>query len=556
MKQVFISFLMLLYQSVSLALPPSDSLITELNNSIKQTDFYDNKKLKEISQLKSLLDGSKNDFNKQYETHLKLYNAYKYYNYDSAFAYAKKLQKFAEYRNDPSLLADAKIKLAFIMLSGGMFKETFDTLNIISVSGVSANVMSEYYSLKARCFYDLADFDNDKFYSPLYNTLANSYLDSALSLYPANSFDYFYFSGLSDFKKGKTDSALIKLQKLIKSQNLSFHEIALTTSMIGGIFNAKGDVDEARDYLIQASIADIKSSTKETLALLGVAGIIFKEGNKKNAALYIEKANTDAGFYNARLRKVQIGAILPLIEGVMINTIELQKQKLITSLILLAILTLLLAGFALIIRKQVKNLKVARLSLLEANLKQQQINQQLVEVNELKEKYNDQLQQINRQLSEANKIKEEYIGYYFSVDTQFIARIEKIINLVDKKITDRKWDEVKYILKSADLKREKEDLLKNFDKVFVRLFPNFVTQFNTLFTDEDKIILKEGQLLNTDLRIFALIRLGITDNEKIAEILDYSINTIYSKKTKIRNKTTVSKDEFERKLIQITTLNL
>ncbi len=141
------------------------------------------------------------------------------------------------------------------------------------------------------------------------------------------------------------------------------------------------------------------------------------------------------------------------------------------------------------------------------------------------------------------------------MDTEFLARIEKLVSSLDKRLTDRKWDEMKFILHSIDLKNEKEDLLKNFDKLFVRLFPNFVEQFNTLFQEDDKIILKDDQLLNNDLRIFALIRLGITENEKIAEILDYSINTIYAKKTKIRNRTVVPNDELEKKIMEITTLN-
>ena len=183
-----------------------------------------------------------------------------------------------------------------------------------------------------------------------------------------------------------------------------------------------------------------------------------------------------------------------------------------------------------------------------------EINNQLREVNEIKEKYNEQLQVINYKLLESNKIKEEYIGYYFNMDTAFLDRIEKLKASIEKKLPERKWEEIKFILKSVDPKKEKEELLKNFDKVFLRLFPKFVSQVNTLFKDEEKIILKEDQLLNNDLRIFALIRLGITENEKIAEILDYSINTIYSKKTKIRNKTIVSNDEFEKKIMEITTI--
>ncbi len=572
MKVILILCILLLSDSVSFASPHKDSLMDELNGAIKDAHKYDESKVADITKLQNELNkSSQNDLDQRYQINLRLYNEYKYYNYDSALVYANELQRLAYYKSDPALITDARLNAVFIMLSSGMFKETFDSLQVISVTNSADSVKAEYYSLMGRAYYNLADFNGD----PSYNVKANFYLDSALHLYPANSFDYNYYLALTFLKKRNTDSALFYLNHVMAHKDLSYHQIALATSTIGGIYISQGSEDKAIPYLVHASVADIKSSTKETLALLTLAGIIYKKGNLDEALLYIEKANTDAEFYNARLRKVQVGAVLPLIEGGMIHTIKNQKEKLQYFLIALSILAISLAGFAMIIRNQVKKLKAARKSLSEINLKQQKINQELQEANELKEKYNNQLvvtnsqlveantikesynvqlKQINHQLSEANKIKEEYIGYYFNLDTEYLSRIEKLITSLDKKVAERKWEEIRFILKSVDPKKEKEELLQNFDKVFLRLFPNFVLQFNTLFKQEDKIILKEDQLLNTELRIFALIRLGVTENEKIAEILDYSINTIYSKKTKIRGKTIINKDELEKKIVEITTI--
>ena len=572
MKFLLILCVLLIYDFVSFAAPHRDSLMAELNGAIKDAHIYDESKIKEISKLKNELNKrALNDLDKRYDINLQLYKEYKYYNYDSALVFASELQRLAYSKSNPALITDAKLKAIFIMLSSGLFKETFDSLHMISVTNSADSVKAEYYSLVGRAYYNLSDFNGD----PLYNVKANLYLDSALHLYPVNTFEFSYYSALRFLKKNNNDSASFYLNNLMAHKDLSYHQIALVTSTIGGIYISQGYEDKAIPYLVSASVADIKSSTKETLALLTLAGIVYKQGNLDEAVQYIEKANSDAKFYNARLRKVQVGAILPIIEGGMISTIKSQKEKLQYFLIALSILVIVLAGFAIIIRNQVKKLKAARKSLSEVNVKQQQINQELQEANELKEKYNNQLvvtnsqlveanaakeiyntqlQQINHQLSEANKIKEEYIGYYFNLDTEYLSRIEKLITSLDKKVAERKWEEIRFILKSVDPKKEKEELLKNFDKVFLRLFPNFVIQFNTLFKEEDKIILKEDQLLNTELRIFALIRLGVTENEKIAEILDYSINTIYSKKTKIRGKTIVNKDEFEKKIVEITTI--
>jgi len=578
MKVIFRLCLLLLAPFASFAISRTDSLSEQLNLAIKNASVYDANKLKVINTLKRLLNQSSlGDVNNQYNICLKLYEEYKYYKFDSSMIYAEKLHDLALARNSISLLTDAKLKVIFLMLSSGMFKETFDALNGINIKDAPDSVKAEYYSLTARAYYNLADFNNDNLYTPTYNNRANLYLDSALALHSSNSFDYFYYLALKFLKKGNPESALFNLHKVIANRSLDFHQIALATSTIGGIYINQGLIDSAKPYLLEASIADIKSSTKETLALLNLASIVYKEGDLEQALIDIEKANADATFYNARLRKVQVGAILPLIQGEMIHTIKSQKKKLLASILVLSLLVLLLAAFAIIIRKQLKKLKVTRAKLYEAHLKQQQINQELEEVNELKEKYNKQLketndqlleanevkekfnkqlQEKNFQLVEANQIKEEYIGYFFDLETQFLSRFDKFVNSLEKKLRERKWEDIKSILDNVDTKKEKEEILKNFDKAFLRLFPGFVTQFNTLFKEEDKIKLKDGQLLNTDLRIFALIRLGIIENEKIANILDYSINTIYAKKTKIRSKTIINKDDLEKKIIEITTLSV
>jgi DNA-binding NarL/FixJ family response regulator len=125
---------------------------------------------------------------------------------------------------------------------------------------------------------------------------------------------------------------------------------------------------------------------------------------------------------------------------------------------------------------------------------------------------------------------------------------------VDQKISDRRFDEIKFLVNNINLKQEKEELLKNFDKVFLKLFPDFVAEFNSLFKKEDQIKLKDNELLTTDLRIFALMRMGIHDNEKIAQILEYSVNTVYTYKTKIKNKSIVPNDEFEQRIMEIKTM--
>ena len=203
-----------------------------------------------------------------------------------------------------------------------------------------------------------------------------------------------------------------------------------------------------------------------------------------------------------------------------------------------------------------------------ANLKEHEINNQLAETNRklsemnIKEQHineallesNDKLSKANNNLLEANKIKEEYIGYFFNANSEFFNRIERFKRSVEQKLMDRKFDEIKFLVNHINLRKEKEDLMKNFDKAFLKLFPRFVEEFNQLFRPEDRIQLKDGEILNTDLRIFALIRLGIEDIGKISQILEYSTNTINTYKTKIKKKSIVENEEFVQRIMEIESI--
>ena len=327
--------------------------------------------------------------------------------------------------------------------------------------------------------------------------------------------------------------ALDYFNKALQKKDLSLHQLALTTSTMSDIYIRKGQTDTAINFLVRAAIADIQSSTKETSAIFNLSSLLFKSREIQRASVYIQKAVDDAVFYGARQRKVQLSAVLPLIEAEKISQVENQKKILIAYAVGATFLLLVVIILAIIIFRQVNKLKLAKKIITLANEQQHDINNKLIE---------------------ANKIKEEYIGYFFNVNSDFFAKIERFKKSVDQKISDRKFDEIKFLVNNINLKQEKEELLKNFDKVFLKLFPDFVAEFNSLFKKEDQIKLKDNELLTTDLRIFALMRMGIHDNEKIAQILEYSVNTVYTYKTKIKNKSIVPNDEFEHRIMEIKTM--
>ncbi len=424
-----------------------------------------------------------------------------------------------------------------------MFKETFESLNTIDITSAPDSIRANYYTLLGRLYYDLADYDGDNYHRSLYAEKGKNAMDSALKFYPDISFDYQYFNGLRNLKAENMEVAKQSLEKLHKNMRLSLHEMALVTSTLSRIYTTNNQMEQGIGLLMEAAIADIKSSTKETTALYNLANIFYEKNDLKNAALYVQKANEDAVSYGARQRKAQINPLLQLIQNQKIISVEQQRKQLLIFTAIISFFLLLVIAFAIIIFRQVKKLKIIRAKLIEAN-------EQLSAANIAKETINHRLQKSNARLLEADKIKEEYIGYFFNLDSELFLKVEKFRNAIDKKIAEEKLADIKFIVNKFNLKEEKEDVLKSFDKVFLKLFPDFVSIFNSLFKEEDQIKLKDDQLLNTELRIFALIRMGITENEKIAHILGYSVNTIYTYKTKIKNKSLVPNDAFEEKIMQ------
>jgi len=512
--------------------------LVQLSKAINNVPVYDAQRQHRIDSLKKILvQVSPADFSKQFDVYTLLYEEYRLFQYDSSYHYARKLGETALLLKDNGRIMYARIKLAFSLLSSGMYKEAYDSLAGIHTQWLPDSSKAEYYALLGRYYYDLGDFDNDQYHTPIYNVQGSRYMDSALALLPANTYQASYYRGLKELKAGNKERASEMLTQLLNDPALTQHQIAVTTSTLSDLYIRNGETDKAIQLLATAVIADIQSSTKETSAAFNLASLLYKKGDVKNASLCINQAVADAEFYGARQRKVQVSTILPFIEAQKLNMVESQKRKLLFYAATVTLLLLLIIGLAVIVWQQVKKLKAAQKIITRAHVNELEINRQLAET--------------NARLEDANKIKEKYIGYFFNFNAEFYDKIEKLKKSLEQKVADRKLDDVKTLIAKINLRKEKEELISNFDHAFLKLFPNFVTVFNSMFREEDQLLLKDGELLNTDLRIFALIRMGIHDSEKIAHILQYSVNTITTYKTKIKNKSIVPNEEFEKRVMEI-----
>jgi hypothetical protein len=535
-KCLYALVLLLLCAIEGLSDPKNDSLLQELRVAIEQKDRYVLAKLKRIEKLnKTLRDLPHQNAStaRHFDVYNDLYHEYKIFIYDSAFKYAQKLIETSYRLRDPSRSGYARVKLGFVLISSGMFKETFDSLNVVDTKQLPDSTRIEYHTLMARAFYDLASYDNDRFFHDVYTTWGNRYMDSALSHCQRDTYQYLYISGLKSLKSGDPESARRNLEQLLGQFELTYQQRAVNYHNLSYAYKSLGDDEKAVSLMVEASLADIAAATKETAAMYTLAKLLYEKGDLKHAYIFIEQAMADALYYGARQRKVEIGSILPTIAAAKLNNVEEQKTVLLTYSAAITALSALVLIFVLIIFKQLRKIKIAKAAITQAN---------------------NSLMEINHRLRESDTIKEEYIGYYFTINSEYIDKMETIRNGVDTKLTAKKYDDIRFIVNNINLKRERETLYAGFDKTFLKLFPDFVTTFNSYFDEKDRILLKDGELLNTELRIFALIRMGVSDTEKIARILGYSVNTIYAYKTRIRNKSLLPNEEFDKKIMGIKTV--
>ena len=270
-----------------------------------------------------------------------------------------------------------------------------------------------------------------------------------------------------------------------------------------------------------------------------LAQLLYENGDMERAYQYMRFSWNATKFYNARLRSWQSADVLSLIDKTYQAMIEKQNDRLQQYLVLITALLVLLIGALGYIYRQMKKLAVARNHL-------QTPNHQLNQMNEEIQQINASLTSTNAELSESNQIKEEYIARFIKLCSTYINRLDAYRRMVNKKVSAGQIAELLKITRSQDaLDEELEELYANFDTAFLHLFPDFVKKFNALLQDNEQIILKKDELLNTELRIFALIRLGIEDSSQIAEFLRYSVNTIYNYRAKVKNKARGSREDFE-----------
>ncbi len=347
---------------ISYSQPEINLRIKELRSEIVKSSRYDHSKLLRIDSLQQLKKPSGPG---AYNRYLELYEEYASFHFDSALVYSGKLIETATTPDEHSL---ASIKKGFTLLSAGMYKEVFETLESIDPLFSAVAVKQEYYLLKAWSYFDLADYAKGNAFVTEYNRIALQSIDSALMLFDKHTFEYQYYSGLKNIRLGNMRTAADLFSDLIHSTTLSLHEQAIVQSTFSDVFIRKGKTDSAIILLAKAATADLQSSTKETSAIFNLANLLFRQGDLDNASLFIQKASSDATTYGARQRMVQLSNILPMIEAERLSVIQREKKNITRYAFIITILFLLLAGLIVVVIRQVKKMKLQQNTISRKNI--------------------------------------------------------------------------------------------------------------------------------------------------------------------------------------------
>jgi hypothetical protein len=341
-----------------------------------------------------------------------------------------------------------------------------------------------------------------------------------------------------------------KLMRLLETANQDDTQYAMIGYLLGSIYESTHQLELRKKYYALSALSDIKHAIKDNASLQELALVFYEIGDVDMAYKLTQSAIADALFCNVQFRTLQMSEVYSIINTAYLEREAKRKMQLQMYLLCISILTAFLIVAIIYVYKQMKKVSRIRGELFITSQKLAELNQDITQTN-------NQLQERNAQLSESNHIKEEYIAHFFNLCSTYINKLENYRIILNKKATAKQFDEIYKILKSTTLvDNELEELYKNFDIIFLNLYPTFVKDFNALLISEEQIVLKQGELLNTELRIFALIRLGITDSVKIAAFLRYSLSTIYNYRTRARNKAAVSRNDFEEMVMKIGLITL
>ena len=536
-----------------------DSLYRVLDAAIDSSSIYKKQKLGAINILEKQYAAVRNDQDR-YQFALSLFREYIAFVNDSALNYIQVCMECAERMGRKDLQTQSELALAYQLADTGFYPEAEIHFKAISKDLLTDDMVITYLKGMNHLYGEMGYYSHDKRLRDQFFSRSAALRDSLLQILPKDSYGYNALKSVELNNQGKTEEALKCSDKWMKLAKPGSRDYATMAFYRSEIFRNMGDTDMERYWLVMSALTDIRQAIMDQAALWSLANSLMnEEGDLDRAYKYMDFSWECISYFSTHMRSWLVTPILTRINDKYKQNLHQAYTNLIWTIVAISILLIGLLMLLFYVSKKRRQLAVIRNELKNANDELGQLNYQLSaknhdlsEANQKLSNINEQLRQAIIHLNDSNRVKDEYIGKFLSVCSDYIDKLDNYRIKVNRKLKAGQQADVLRMTSSEQLKEDElKELFDHFDDIFLRLFPTFIDDFNALLKPGEEIVPTEKNHLNTDLRIFALIRLGIEESSKIAEFLRYSPNSIYAYRARIKNKAIGNRDEFEKLVKEI-----
>lgn len=534
---------------------PWTPLLVRLDSVLEQSELFVANKEKKIADLrKKLAMPLKAEerlwFNKM------MYEEYFVYNADSAMSYVNQNLDIATHLGEEGKVQEWLLNKVFLYTAQGLLSEAEKQLQCVDTAMLGENQMFRYYDTHIYLYTHQAQYigTRPEQITAYYKREMELRFEALPYLDPKHPEYYSFMASIHrDYPRSSYgDSLKWELVKIVDRSELTSRNDAMNAYRLAVMFKNEGNELNYVKYLTYSAIADIRSCNRDIASLEELATVLYDQKDIDRGYTYINFCLKSALLYPNRVRVLNISVVTDKLQQAYRLRNTQQESKLRTSLYTVSFLSAVLLMAIGLIYLQFRKLARSRHWLNESNrllnrhvVELSEAQQMLAHVNEELNLANEKLQASNNQLIESNYVKEEYIGYVFSICSNYITKLDDYRKNISRKLKTGQMDDIRALASSPLMvQSELKEFYHSFDAIFLHIYPDFVDDFNALLRPEEQVVLKEGELLNTELRIYALVRLGINDSVKIAEFLHCSPQTVYNNRLKTRNKAVIPKEEF------------
>lgn len=538
-------FLLFVLMPLSLAAKTTDNieqLFQSLDNAIAHSADYVKVREARIRDWEQKLKTARR-LSSKYDACFALFEEYRSYKNDMALKYINQCMELAFRMGDKKKVGNAKALLAFQESTTGDYAESYDLLKSVNIADLDAEGKRNYLWACQHLYGEMAYYSNVPSLKKFYAGKRNAYQAAIDSTFSHDDDLYLQMQEVRARDAGNMKEALRLSDKRLSMTKPGTHQYAIVQFYRGLTYNQFGDEEQFLSCLLRSAICDVQLAVMDQGSLWELANLLNAEpGEQKRSHEYIKFAWKSATVFNTPIRSRQIMPVLTQIEEGYQKELSSSNQHLRLMVACSALLLFVVMLLLYYVNKQRKRIAAAHHKLKETNHALQLANERLNEMNQ-------SLNEMNQSLNESNKMKEVYIGRFLRLCAIYVDKIETMRKRVVKLVKARELNKLLEQMQAGEAYMG--ELYEYFDSTFLKLFPDFVEEFNALLKPEERIVLEDDSRLSTTLRIFALIRLGIEDSSKIAEFLHYSVNTIYNYRAKIKNSAICDREEFEQRVKQI-----